>query len=316
MILMFLRASRLLPALAVVGALVLAACGGNGTASTGGGDKLRVVTAFYPLQYATEQIAGDHATVTNLTKPGAEPHDLELTPRDVAQVGEADLVVYLNGFQPAVDDAVEQEAKDKGLEVSTAADLSRPAVEEEHEGEEAHEGEELKNDPHFWLDPTRLAKVGTAIAGKLAEVDPDNAQAYKDNAAKLTQSLDTIDEDFKQGLAKCQNKDLVTSHQAFGYLADRYGLTQVGISGLTPEQEPSPAKLAEVSKFVRDHQVRTIYYETLVSPTIAETVARETNAQTAVLDPLEGITDNSAAKDYPGVMRANLQALEKGQSCT
>jgi zinc transport system substrate-binding protein len=312
---MFLRASRLLPTLAVVGALALAGCGSDGSAATG--DKLDVVTAFYPLQYATEQVAGEHATVSSLTKPGAEPHDLELTPQDVAKVGEAGLVVYLKGFQPAVDEAVEQEAKDKSLEVGTAADLSRPAVEEEHEGEEAgaHE-EELTHDPHFWLDPTRLAKVGTAIADKLAAEDPDNAQAYKDNAAKLTEQLSTLDDEFEQGLATCQNKDLVTSHQAFGYLADRYGLTQVGISGLSPEQEPSPAKLAEVAKFVRDHQVRTIYYETLVSPTIAETVARETNARTAVLDPIEGVTDDSAAKDYPGIMRANLQALEKGQSCS
>ena len=313
MILMFFRSSAVV-ALVLAGGLALSACGSNAAGT--GGDKLEVVTAFYPLQYATEQIAGTHATVTNLTKPGAEPHDLELTPQDVAQVGEAGLVVYLHGFQPAVDDAVEQEAKDKSLEVGTAADLSRPAVEEQHaEGEEAH-ADELKNDPHFWLDPSRLAKVGEAIAGKLAEVDPDNAQAYKDNAAKLTKDLTALDSEYKQGLASCENKDLVTSHQAFGYLADRYGLTQVGISGLTPEQEPSPAKLAEVSKFVRDHQVRTIYYETLVSPTIAETVARETDAQTAVLDPLEGITDDSAAKDYPGVMRANLQALEKGQSCS
>lgn len=310
MILMFFRSSAVV-ALVLAGGLALSACGSHAAGTSG--DKLQVVTAFYPLQYATEQIAGTHATVTNLTKPGAEPHDLELTPQDVAQVGEAGLVVYLHGFQPAVDDAVEQEAKDKSLEVGTAADLSRPAVEEEHE--EAH-ADELKNDPHFWLDPTRLAKVGEAIAGKLAEVDPDNAQAYKDNAAKLTKDLTALDGEYKQGLASCENKDLVTSHQAFGYLADRYGLTQVGISGLTPEQEPSPAKLAEVSKFVRDHQVRTIYYETLVSPTIAETVARETDAQTAVLDPLEGITDDSAAKDYPGVMRANLQALEKGQSCS
>ncbi len=329
MVSMFSRSMRsrtLACAASVVGVLVLAACGSGGSggsAQDGDGTtnaKLTVVTAFYPLQYVTERVAGDQAAVSNLTKPGVEPHDLELSPKDVASVSKASLVVYLEGFQPAVDDAVEHEA-DSSLEVSEAADLTRPAIPEEEEGGEHADGadhveHELTGDPHFWLDPTRLGAVATIIADRLARLDADNAQTYRANTAKLTDQLDTLDGEFKQGLASCQNKALVTSHQAFGYLADRYGLTQLGITGLSPEHEPSPAELAEVARFVRTRNVKTIYSETLVSPAIANTVARETGAQTAVLDPIEGITDASAAHDYLGVMRANLKTLQKGQSCS
>ena len=330
MILMFSSPRRggvsgLLAGLSAV-AFLLAACGTDQAGSSDANDEPHVVTAFYPLQFAAERVAGGHATVTNLTKAGSEPHDLELTPKDVATLEEAGLVVYLHGFQPAVDDSVEQTAADHALEVTKLADL-RPltaagAHEDEHAGEHADEGGEPSGhdhdagtDPHFWLDPLRLAAVADGIAQRLGRVDPAHAEAYDANAAKLRRDLRTLDGEFEAGLATCTGRELVTSHLAFGYLATRYGLDQVGVAGLSPEQEPSPAKLSEVATYVRTHKVRTIYYETLVDPGVASTLAKETGADVAVLDPIEGLTDASAGTDYLSVMRANLATLVRGQSC-
>ncbi|NYH90956.1 metal ABC transporter substrate-binding protein [Actinopolymorpha rutila] len=305
---------------------LLTACGSEAGSGSGGGDRLSVVAAFYPLQYAAERVAGDTANVVNLTKPGAEPHDLELSPRAVGTVSQADLVVYLRGLQPAVDSAVNQEAGDHSLDVTGAAKLTLPAPSAGESGHADHgnhvEGGEGADsvasgkDPHFWLDPVRLAAVGDAIADRLAGADPAHAGAFRANAARLRTDLTTLDREFRAGLATCRNHDLVTSHAAFGYLAHRYGLTQFGITGLSPEQEPSPAELSSAATFARKHDVRTIYHETLVSPAVAKTVARETGAGSAVLDPLEGLTSQSAGKDYLAVMRANLAALRKGQDCS
>ena len=178
----------------------------------------------------------------------------------------------------------------------------------------AHE-DETSTDPHFWLDPLRLADVAEAIAGRLGEADPGGAELFSANAASLRSDLESLDGELRDGLASCENRDVVTSHNAFGYLADRYGLVQVGITGLTPEEEPTAADLSAVTEFVREHDVRTIYYETLVSPAIAETVADETGAATAVLDPIEGLSEDSGDSDYFTVMRANLASLQAGQPC-
>lgn len=312
-------------ALIPVVVLSMAACGSSssgttsGAGSSGDGGRLQVVASFYPLQFAVEQVGGDAVAVTNLTKPGAEPHDLELKPQDVAAVADADLVVYLSGFQPAVDDSVGSEAGDRAFDVAPAARLDLTGVEEEHteETEDADDhADEQVTDPHFWLDPTRLADVGDAVAEKLAAADPGQADTFTANAAAFRQDLEALDAELAAGLGSCASTDIVTSHQAFGYLAQRYGLTQVGITGLSPEAEPDAATIAEVADFVTERKVATIYYETLVSPAVAETVAAETGAKTAVLDPIEGISDASAAQDYVGVMRANLAALKAGQPCS
>jgi zinc transport system substrate-binding protein len=283
---------------------VLAGCAASSGGAAADG-KLRLVTSFYPLQYVTQRITGDRAEVSSLTPPGAEPHDLELTPRDVARVSDADLVVYLKGFQAAVDGAVKNEAAAHAQDVRPAANLNRTVAEEGVSG----------TDPHFWLDPVRLSAVSTLIEQRIAAIDPAGASSYQANLASLTSDLSALDGELRAGLASCTDTDLVTSHQAFGYLAERYGMTQVGIAGPTPEGEPDPATLARVADFVRAHHVRTIYYETLVSPAIARTVARETGARTAVLDPIEGLTARSAGHDYLAVMRSNLQHLEEGQPC-
>ncbi|WP_448612241.1 metal ABC transporter substrate-binding protein [Geodermatophilus sp. URMC 60] len=307
-------------ATASAAALALAGCGGSDEAAGGGGDGLTVVAGFYPLEWAAQRVGGDRADVSSLTPPGAEAHDLELAPRDVAAVADADLLVYLGGFQPALDEAAQNEAADTAWDAGRAADLTLTAEEDAHEGETAEEHEEHAGDgeavdPHFWLDPVRLASVGDALAERLAEADPDGAATYEQNAAALRTDLEALDAEMQAGLTGCAVDTLVTGHDAFGYLGDRYGLEVVGISGLSPSSEPSPAAQAEISELVRERGVTTVYTETLVDPAVAETVATEAGVRTAVLDPLEGLTGESAGSDYLEVMRANLATLREGQSC-
>jgi zinc transport system substrate-binding protein len=252
-------------------------------------------------------------------------------------VAQADLVVYLEGFQPALDDAVESEAGDRGWNAAEAADLSLTTEGEEHghedepaeeaatDGDEhAETGEHAETDghaeeggvdPHFWLDPNRLADVGDALAERMAELDPDGAETYEQNAAELRAQLEELDGEMETALSSCAVDTLVTSHDAFGYLAERYGFEVVGISGLSPTQEPSPDQLAEITDLVEERGITTVYTETLVDPAIAETVADEAGVETAVLDPIEGLTDESAGDDYLEIMRANLDTLAAGQSC-
>lgn len=263
-----------------------------------------VVASFYPLAFVVEAVGAEHVTVANLTPSGVEPHDLELTPQDVVSLESSDLVVYLDGFSPALDEAAGQLDAGHLFDVSEAARLD---LETEHEDEGV--------DPHFWLDPTRLADVSDAIATRLGELDQENADTYAENAAVLRAQLLELDQELEVGLASCSSIDLVTSHEAFGYLAQRYGLVQLGIAGLSPDVEPTPSQLAEVTDFVRENDVATIYYETLVDPAIAESIALETGAATAVLDPIEGLTDESAGRDYVEVMRSNLANLRVGQGC-
>ena len=262
-------------------------------------------------------MGGEHVAVTNLTPPGAEPHDLELTPQDVAHVSDADLVLTLPGLQPALDDAAAAEAPDATLDLTRAGRVDLLGG-QEHEGEEhsaddGHDHGEV--DPHFWLDPTRLADAADAVAERLGEVDPEHAADFTAGAEDLRADLEQLDADLAAGLETCDSRDLVTNHAAFGYLADRYDLHQVGISGLSPDTEPNPGTLAEIASYVRDHDVTTVFTETLVAPDTAEAVAAETGASTAVLDPLEGLAEG-ADGDYLTIMRENLSVLEKGLGCS
>lgn len=256
-----------------------------------------MVASFYPLEYLTQRIGGERVTVENLTPTGAEPHEIELSAATTGHLADADLVVYLHGLAPAVDEAVAEVAGGSGLDVAPAARLAR------------------QGDLHFWLDPTRLADVAKAVANRLAEIDPADASMFQANVAGLLTDLHDLDGEFAAGLAHCASHAIVTGHEAFGYLADRYGLTQIGVSGFSPEEEPSPADLARVSQYVEQHHVSTIFTETLVSPAIAATVAAETRATTAVLDPLEGLPKGDHASDYLGIMRADLAALRLGLGC-
>ena len=329
-------------ACAAATALALSAC--TSTASSGDSSskdgKLTVMASFYPLQYLAEKIGGEHVSVTSLTPEGAEPHDLELSPKMVDSLSSADAVVYLAGFQSAVDEAIEQQAPKTVIDVSPASDLieagtdtNHPAEDEEeatdeaqsgeteahdhdHEGHE-HEGHEhhhdMSADPHFWLDPTRMAHAATLVGDKLAEADSAHADVYKANAKALAEELNTLSDTLVTKTSSCKVKTFVTAHTAFGYLADRTGLTQVGISGLDPESSPSPARLAEIAQIAKEQGVTTIFTEALIDPKVAQTLADDLGITTAVLDPIESQTD--ASKDYAATMNSNIDALTKALDC-
>jgi zinc transport system substrate-binding protein len=273
-----------------------AGCGGESTAS--GDAETDVVAAFYPLAWAAEQVGGEGVRVRNLIPPGAEPHDVELTPRDVERIRSADVVFYLgSGFQSAVENAVEG-ADGKTVDLLQGGKLLRPA---EDEGE-------LTADPHVWLDPLRYADIARTIAETLG---------HSEHAEALVGELRALDEEFRRGLATCERKEVVTTHASFGYLVRRYGLEQVPLTGLSPEAEPTPRDLERTVARVRSSGATTIYFETLISPRLAETVARETGAETAVLNPLEGLSKEELDRgaDYLSVMRENLAALRRGLAC-
>ena len=313
------RRWQLLTALLAVWALLITGgCGGARSATGSSGKQpgqLSIVSAFYPFAFVAEQVAGSHAVVTTLTQPGAEPHDVELTPRQVGALSAADLVVYERSFQPAVDQAVDQSEAPDVLDTATVVPLE-PLGTTPEEQEDGHGHEDAGLDPHVWLDPTNLARIATEVAGRLAAVDGVHAAEYRANAARLGANLAALDAEFRQGLAHCSRTEFITTHAAFGYLARRYALTQVGITGLNPDTEPSPSRVAQIQREARSRGVTTIFTETLVSPAIARSIAGDLGLLTDVLDPVEGITSASRGQDYFAVMRSNLTALERANGCS
>ncbi|WP_411147093.1 metal ABC transporter solute-binding protein, Zn/Mn family [Streptomyces sp. A30] len=293
----------------------LSACSSDSEAA-GNTDKFDVVASFYPMAFLAEQIGGDHVNVTSLTEPGQEPHDLEISAQQTAQLQESDAVLYLKDLQPAVDKAVEQAEVKNKIDAATLTTLEdHGSVEHEHEGEEAAaeepaEEEEHALDPHIWLDPVKYAEVAAGVAKSFEKADPDNAADYKKNAAALTKKLGDLDTAFTDGLKNTDSKVFFTNHAAFSYLAERYGLTMEAISGLDPESEPSPARIKELQEEAKADGVTTVFYETLVSDKTAKTLAQDAGLKTDVLDPLEGITDKSKGDDYFQVMESNLTALK------
>ncbi|MFJ8772902.1 metal ABC transporter substrate-binding protein [Streptomyces microflavus] len=326
---------RLIPTTAVAGAVVLgltalSACSTSDAADGGNGDKLKVTASFYPMQFLAERIGGEHVAVTSLTKPGVEPHDLELTPRQIGSISESDYVLYLKGIQPAVDDAIKQSGVKNTVDAATLTTLENHGSEvsghdhgheEEAHEDEAHEehaegdghnhGEEGGADPHIWLDPVKYAEVAKGVGKSLEKADPDHAAAYKKNTEALVGELDKLNTAYETGLKNTATKTFITTHSAFGYLAERYGLTQQGIAGIDPEAEPSPARIQEIHTIAEKEKATTVFFETLASDRTAKTLAKDTGLKTGVLDPLEGITKKSQGADYIEVMESNLTALQK-----
>ena len=300
--------------------LTLAACGGSEDGAAADG-KISVAASFYPFAYAAQQVGGDLVDVDNLTAPGVEPHDLELKPKQVAAVQDADLVVFEEHFQAAVDEAVDQadRSDDDTLDVASVVQLkpTQAGAEEEHAGEEDdHDHDHGDEDPHTWLDPQNMIAIAKALETKLSAADPDNAQTYADNTTAFVDRLTALDADFASGLATCRTRTIVTSHAAFQYLAARYDLTQVPIAGIDPSNEPSPSQLADITKLVRARGITTIFTEELVSPAIADTIASETGATTATLDPIEGLSSDTKDETYLTLMRKNLATLTKANGCS
>ncbi|WP_121746927.1 zinc ABC transporter substrate-binding protein [Streptomyces sp. E2N166] len=298
----------------------LSACSSD-SAAAGNTEKFDVVASFYPMQYLAQEIGGEHVNVTTLTEPGQEPHDLELSAKQTAEMGEADAVLYLKSLQPAVDEAITQSGVKTKIDATTLTTLEDHGSvehdhaggehpEDEHAGEKHSEEEEHALDPHVWLDPVKYAEIAEGVAKAFVKADPDHAADYRKNAEALSKKLAGLNTAYKEGLANTDSKVFFTNHAAFGYLAERYGLTQEAINGLDPESEPSPARIKELQEEAKADGVTTVFYETLVSDKTAKTLAKDAGLKTDVLDPLEGITDKSKGDDYLAVMESNLKALE------
>jgi zinc transport system substrate-binding protein len=272
-------------------------------ASAADDGRLQVTAGFYPLVWVSERVGGEHVDVTGLTDPGVEPHDIEPTFARTVALARADLVVVEHGLQPAIDEAVAQNAEGRVLDVTDVVQLR------EEDGE---------TDPHFWLDPLLLADAADAVAADLAELDPPNAASYAANATALRADLEALDGEFVSGLADCERDVVVSSHDAFGYWG-RYGIEVAPVAGLTPDAEPTPAGLARLQQLIREEGITTVFSERLASPKLTDALARDLGLRTAVLDPIEGLASDDAAgqgDDYLSLMRANLTALEEANGCT
>jgi zinc transport system substrate-binding protein len=298
-------------------AVLLTGCSDDGTASDG--EQVTVVASFYPLAFIAEAVGGDDVAVTDLTPAGAEPHDLELTPDQVDEILDADVAVVMgNGFQPAVEETAEDRDGETLLVLGALPIDAEGKVVEEEGGEGEPPAEEDVLDPHVWLDPLLMSEMTVAVTDALIEADPDHADTYERRARELERRLYVLHAEFEGGLSDCERDTIVTAHDAFGYLADRYALAQEPIAGISPDEEPSPERLAELSDLAEDLGVTTIFTESLVSPEIAETLAREAGGlETAVLNPLEGLTEEeiAAGDDYVSVMEANLEELRAALGC-
>lgn len=312
----------------LLGALTLAGCssGDSGAGDSATNGHLSIAAAFYPLQFVAESVGGDLVDVTTLAAPGVEAHDLELSPAAVRDLGGSDGVLYLGGFQAAVDSAIDATGV-YGIDAQVVLDEhgdghdaeSATGHDNEHEDEHGHNEEghdhghhHADGDPHFWLEPLLLAEYGHHIAAEFGELDPANARAYTANADQFETDLTALDIEFTEGLATCTRNDLFVGHEAFGYLAERYGLSQHGLAGLDPEAEPSPARIREVRAAIEASGATTIFSESAVDAAAIESLAADAGVTTAVLDPIEAVRNGD---DYLGVMARNLEALRAGLDC-
>lgn len=264
--------------------------------------KLKVTTSFYPLSYLVERIGGEHVHITNLTPVGSEPHDFEPSTKDIALLEKQDLIILSGGGLEGYTDRILQNINTDKTPVLLV-------------------GEELMSnpkDPHVWLDPVLYAKQAKIIGTLLVKLDPSNAKIYKKNMEQLNEDLDTLNDEFREGLAQCKQRNIVTSHSAFGYLAKRYNLKEVALAGLSPDEEPSSKTLSEITSFAKENNIRYIFFEELVSPQIAKTIANEIGARTLVFSPLEGLTHDDVlkGKTYLSVQRNNLKNLLTALNCT
>ncbi|MDO5048907.1 MAG: metal ABC transporter substrate-binding protein [Actinomycetaceae bacterium] len=331
-------------ALGASAALILAGCGTASEGEPGNSDSgaLDVKASFYPLQYLVEQVGADKVSVDSLTPPGADAHSLELSPKGVAEISASDAVVYLKGFQSSVDAAIAEAGPSHVLDVTDAAKLAETGVAHDHEGEtpeehaehaeEGHEGEtpeehaehahegddhghahDLEGDPHFWLDPQRMALVAIELGDFLSEVDAQNADFYKANAKDVAAQMEDLAGQIQSELTTCEHDTFIVSHEAFGYLAQLTGLKQVGVSGIDPEVTPSPERLKQISDLVKETGSKVIYTEVNISPKVIEVLADDLGVETMTLDP--AATQNDPHSDYVDIMKQNLENLQKGLGC-
>nr|WP_029069199.1 metal ABC transporter substrate-binding protein [Jonesia quinghaiensis] len=301
-----MNAKRILAA-ALAPTLLLAAC----STPEQEDDTLNVLASFYPLEYLVQEIGQDRVTVSSLTPQGGEPHDLELAPAQTKDISGADLVVYQSGFQSAVDKAVEARTPEHVFDAGVYATLA--LTEDDGHDHSADDGHDHETDPHFWLDPKLYAQAAQDLAGELSEVDPEGAEQYQANAQSIVDKLTVLDQQYSTELATCQHDTVVVTHAAFGYLAHEYNFNQLAISGIDPEAEPSPAQIRNVRSQVEELGLKTIFFETLVSPKVAETLAADLGIDTGLLDPIEGLVNTE--ETYFSIMENNLTQLKTGLGC-
>ncbi|MCA9373846.1 MAG: zinc ABC transporter substrate-binding protein [Candidatus Gracilibacteria bacterium] len=307
--------------------ILLSACA---PASTPSDDEFTIAASFYPLAEMARNVAGDHAEVITITPAGSDPHEYEPSPKDIAAISESDLFIFNGAGQDPWAEKLELEntaiihmTENFSLLEGEDHDHEEEGEDHDHEEEgedhdhEEEEGHHHEFDPHIWLDPTQAAQEVEIIAEKMIEVDPQNAAIYQANADAYKQELLQLDSEYKETLVSCQKDSIITAHAAFGYMAARYGFNQIAIAGLSPEQEPSARKLAEIADLAEEEDIKYIFFETLTSPRISETLAQEVGAQTLLLDPVEGLTQEqiAAGENYVTVMRSNLKNLAIALEC-
>ena len=346
MIVMSINRTALRRLAAATGVLALtfsaAACGSSTNSEGSSSGKIKVATSFYPVNYLVQSVGGSHVEANSVTPANVEPHDFELSPKDVTKLSGAKMVVYVAGFQSSLDEAVKQVSGPTVVNLASSVKLekradhdgddhdheaaaSSSATEAAHDDhdhdhatssssakEEDHDHDHGSTDPHFWLDPTRMADAAKQVHAALVKADPSHKADYDANLKTTLAKLTKLDTSYKQGLSQCTRKTFVTSHAAFGYLAERYGLTQVSVSGIDPDSEPSPADIAKVKQVVKQTGTTTIFTEELVSPKTAQAVAKETGAKTSVLSPIESAPEKG---DYEGAMTTNLTNLREALNC-
>ncbi|MCH9814938.1 MAG: metal ABC transporter substrate-binding protein [Actinomycetia bacterium] len=319
--------SKIALAAVASGALVLTGCTATTSAGTSGEalEPLQVVAAFYPLQFLANRVGQDQVTVNSLTQAGADAHNVELSPQQVLEIAEADLVLYIKGFQPAVDAAVKQQAPDTAMNLAKNLEtLTQEVPQSESKADKDARGkgsdEKAKGasksvpDPHVWLDPANMITMAEALRARMTELSPNAEQAFADHTARISQHLQTLNEDWQAGTSDCESRELVVGHEAFGYLGQAYDLTQLGIAGLDPTSEPSPESIARMTELADARNVTTIFYGSSVEPQVAQRIADEAGLNTRVLDPLEAEPD-TAAGDYLSAMLRNLLSVQEGLRC-
>ena len=308
------RTGALTVAVAVTLALALAAVTGCSSSPILPDDgKPQIVAAMYPFAFLATSIAGSDADVTTLVPPGTEPHDYELTPSQIAQLKDATLVVYQRGVDASVDTAVTQAAPKNVVETGSLVQLLLASSDGADTTGETTNG--YADDPHTWLDPNNMMVFARAVAAAITAADPAHATDYATNLATLETQLTALDTQYRTGLTGCQRTAFLTTHAAFGYMAKEYGLQQLAIAGVTPDDEPSPKRLGEMATQARNLGLTTVFFETLISPDYANTLATDLGLRTDVLDPIEGLSAASRGTDYLQIMASNLTALRQANGC-
>ncbi|MDQ8357625.1 metal ABC transporter substrate-binding protein [Enterococcus faecium] len=305
----------LLTATLMIGALLFAACG-NTNKEADKKEDLTIVTTFYPIYDFTKEIVGDEGNVKLLIPAGTEPHDFEPSAKERAEISDADVFVYnssdMEFFVDSLKDSVDSK---QTLMIEAAKGIDRLESQEADEHEESEEGHDHAHeyDPHVWLDPVLAIKEVRTIAGELGEKYPDKKEIFTKNADAYIKKLEALDQKYSEELKNATNRTFVTQHAAFAYLANQYNLEQVAISGVSPDQEPTPSRLAELKEFVKKNNIKVIYFEENASSKVAETLSNETGVKLEVLNPLESLTNEQikAGENYISVMEKNLEALKE-----